>query len=157
MEKAKNILVDASVLISKFRGEEPPVQQQHTDLLVELIEKNPLKVLIIKKVFEEIGNKYSVLIPSVEEFFDKLKAMGKFESIDASLFDKNKEEILNIKKESQNEGFSLSFADVAQIFYSKTYKVPLITWDNGIIDYCELHGIKAFRPNNFYEEYMKKY
>ena len=115
MEKFNSILADASVFIAKYRGQDPAFQQHHTDIFIELISKHPLKILLIKRVFDEIGNKYASLILSVNELLEKLKSEGKFELIQNDSLTKNVDEILKIKHDAINDDIDLSFSDSAPL------------------------------------------
>lgn len=152
-----NLLIDANVLIAKVRGQDPPYQQQHTDFLFELIYTYPIKVLVIKKVLDEVTNKYSYLMPSINSLLKDLESMEKFRMIANIEFAAEISQILQIKKDAKKDEIDLSFEDATQIFYAKTRKVPLVSWDRGIIDYCQKHGIIAFRPDDFCNDYKRRY
>lgn len=150
-------MIDACLLIAKCRGADPPFQQQHTDQFFELVQKHNLKILAVKKALDEISSKYNALMPSVNEFLQKLESAGKFELIENKVFQQRIPQIQQLRQEAKSNGFDLSFCDSLQIFYAKEKDMALISWDGGIIDYCEIKGLIALRPNEFNEEYAQKY
>lgn len=157
MAEYKTLVVDACIPIAKFRGADPPFQQSHTDIFCSLVEDHPLKIEIIESVLEEVSRKYGYLMPSVNEFLEKLRSAGKFELIKKSAFAGHTAQIHSAREDAKAKGFNLSFTDALQVHYAKISKCPLISWDRAVIDYCELEGITAFRPNEFCEHYERNY
>lgn len=157
MEQYKNLIVDACVLIAKFRGADPPFQQQHTDFFFELVQNHNLKILVVRRALDEAIGKYAFICSSLNDFMEQLKSAGKFGLIENNALQQHLPEIMQLRQKAKRGGFDLSFADVAQIFYAIKIKAPLVSWDAGIIDYCIENGIAAFRPNEFCMDYQQKY
>ncbi len=155
MVVCREIILDANILIAIFRGADPPFQIQHSSLLLQMVKSSPLKVLVIQKAMQEIRKKYPALMWSIDRLQQELESGGKFRILENAFFDINARQIINMKKDAETEGCNLSFADSAQAFYSSVKKVPLITWDAPLVDYCQLRGISAMRPNEFCSEYEK--
>jgi len=157
MPENKVLVVDACIPIAKFSGKEPAFQQQHTDRFCELVEKEPIKILVFKKVLEEVGKKFPNLIKPTKEYFSELKSKGKFELLENAEFLNELEEILELRQIAKSEDYSLSFEDTLQIYYAEKIGIPLISWDNALIDFCESRGTDAFRPKEFCDNYKEKY
>lgn len=157
MPEHKVLIVDACVPIAKFRGAEPPFQQQHTDRFCNLVRQEPIKILIIEKVLEEVGKKFPNLVKPTKEYLSDLEAKGKFELIENRRFRNDTESILELQETAKSNDCDLSFEDSLQVYFAEKSKIPLISWDNGIIDFCEIRGITAFRPNEFCDYYEEKY
>lgn len=148
--------MDAGIPIAKFRGADPPFQQQHTDIFIELINKNKIKVVVVQAAIDEVSKKYGYLMPSVNKFFDCLKADQRLEIVPNEVFKDAVAKIVELRKDAKSNECDLSFTDSLQIFHAKNTNCLLISWDGGVIDYCELRGINARRPNEFCEEFNKE-
>lgn len=150
----RKLIVDACILIAKFRGEDPAFQMQHTESFLDIIKDNNFKIIIIEKVFKET-DKYPSLKSSIDEWKTDLESKGKLELIKTKEFKNKHDEVVNIMNEAENEEINLSFQDALQAQYASETKIPLITWDSGLIDYCILKNIDAFRPNEFIEYFER--
>jgi len=153
----KVLVVDACIPIAKFNGKEPAFQQQHTDRFCKLVEREPIKIVIIKKVLDEVSKKFPNLSKPTEEYLSELKLKGKFELVENKEFANKLGEIIELRRIAKLEDYDLSFEDSLQIYYAEKAGVPLISWDNAIIDFCETKGTTAFRPNEFCDDYERKY
>ena len=76
----RKLIVDACILIAKFRGEDPAFQMQHTESFLDIIKDNNFKIIIIEKVFKET-DKYPSLKSSIDEWKTDLESKGKLELI----------------------------------------------------------------------------
>lgn len=157
MPEHKVLIIDACIPIAKFKGNEPPLQQQHTDRFCDLLRREPIKAVIIEKVLEEIEKKFPNLVKPIKEYLSELKAAGKFELIENKRFIGETENILELQESAKSGNFDLSFEDALQVYFAEKTKIPIISWDAGIIDFCETRKITAFRPNEFCDYYESKY